>query len=103
MAASKAKWLWTNEMVKRLIYCVKEYKSICEFISVNFNSDKVKLYDEVRKAMALLYEESDFGPKEVSAPQKLVKEMNEDEYDLASLNTSVAQTSCKRSIKLSTG
>ena len=103
MAASKAKWLWTNEMVKNLIDCVKEYKSICEFNSVDFNSDKVKLYDEVRKAMALLYEESDFGPKEVSAPQKPVKEMNEDEYDLASLNTLVVQTSCKRSVKLSRG
>ena len=80
MAASKAKWLWTNEMVKHLIDCVKEYKSTCEFNSIDFNSDKVKLYDEVRKAMALLYEESDFGPKEVSAPQKPVKEMNDDEY-----------------------
>ena len=79
MVASKAKWLWTNEMVKHLIDCVKEYKSTCEFNSVDFNSNKVKLY-EARKTMALLYEESDFGPKEVSAPQKPVKEANKDEY-----------------------
>ena len=60
-------------MVKHLIDCVKECKSICEFNSVDFNSDKLKLYDEVRKAMTLLYEERDFGLKEVSAPQKPVK------------------------------
>ena len=49
-------------MVKSLIDCEKEFKSTCEFNSVDFNGDKVKLYEEVRKAMALFYEESDFGP-----------------------------------------
>ena len=55
-------------------------KSACEFNSIDFNSDKVRLYEEVRKAMALVYEESDFGPNEVCAPSKPVKEMTEDEY-----------------------
>lgn len=35
-------------MVKTLIDSVKEFKSTCKF-----NSDKVRLYEEVRKAMAL--------------------------------------------------
>ena len=79
--ASKAgaKWSWTNLMGKSLIDCVKEYKRACEFNSVDFNSDKVKLYEEVRKRMAAIYE-SDFGPNEVCLPSKPVKEMTEDEY-----------------------
>jgi len=68
------------EIVKTLIDCVKEYKSACEFNSIDFNSDKVRLYEEVRKAMALIYEESDFGPNEVCAPSKPVKEMTDDKY-----------------------
>ena len=67
-------------MVKSLIDCVKEFKSTCEFNSIDFNSDKVKLYEEVRKGMASIYEESDFGPNEVCVPSKPVKEMTEDEY-----------------------
>ena len=43
------------------------------------SSDKVKLYEEVRKRMAAIYE-SDFGPNEVCLPSKPVKEMTEDEY-----------------------
>ena len=45
-------------MVKSLIDCVKEYKNTCEFNSIDFNSNKLKLYEEVRKRMALIYEES---------------------------------------------
>ena len=65
-------------MVKSLIDCLKEFKSTFKFNSVDFNSDKVKLSEEVRKAMALFYEESDFGPKDVHSPAKPVKEMTED-------------------------
>ena len=79
-ASSKVKWLWTNDMVRSLIDCVKDFKSSCEFNSVDFNSDKVRLYEEVRKAMASHYEEKDFGPKIVRAPPKPVKDMIEDEY-----------------------
>ena len=61
-----------------LIECVKDFKSSCEFNSVD--SDKVRLYEEVRKAMASHYEEKDFGPKIVRAPPKSVKDMTEDEY-----------------------
>ena len=84
MAATRAKskWSCTNDMVKALIDCVKDYKSTCEFNAIDFNSDKVRLYEEVRKAMALVFEESDFGPNVVCAPSKPVKEMTEDEYTI---------------------
>ena len=62
-------------MVRSLIDCVKDFKSSCEFNSVDFNSDKVRLYEEVRKALASHYEEKDFGPKIVRAPPKPVKDM----------------------------
>ena len=67
---AKSKWTWTNDMVKALIDCVKDYKSTCEFNAIDFNSDKVRLYEEVREAMALVFEESDFGPNVVCAPSK---------------------------------
>ena len=67
-------------MVQSLIECVKHFKSSCEFNSVDFNSDKVRLYEEVRKAMASHYEEKDLRPKIVHAPPKPVKDMNADEY-----------------------
>ena len=51
--AAQGKWSWTIEMVKTLIDYVKEFKSTCKFNSIDFNSDKVRLYEEVRKAMAL--------------------------------------------------
>ena len=40
-------------MVRSLIECVKDFKSSCEFNSVDFNRDKVRLYEEVKKAMDL--------------------------------------------------
>jgi len=40
-------------MVRSLIECVKDFKSSCEFN--DFNSDKVRLYEEVRKATTLHY------------------------------------------------
>jgi len=63
VASSKVKWSGTNDIVRSLIDCVKDFKSSCEFNSVDFNSDKVRLYEEVRKAMASHYEEKDLALK----------------------------------------
>ena len=65
--------------------------------------------------MALFYEESDFGAKDVHSPAKPVKEMTEDEYKVymnmldkdkgmikLGYNNS-SQTPCKRLVKLSRG
>lgn len=77
---AKGKWSWTNDMVKTLIDCIKDYRSACKFNTIDFNSHKVRLYEDVRKAMALVYKESDFGPNIVCVLSKPLKEMTKDEY-----------------------
>ena len=67
-------------MVKTLIDCIKYYRSACKFNAIDFNSHKVRLYEDVRKAMALVYKESDFGPNIVCVLSKPLKEMTKDEY-----------------------
>lgn len=76
----KKKWKWEEEMIQSLVDALKDYKSICEFNSLDFSADKVKLYEDVRKTMAVSYPES-FGPVKVSTPAKPVKEMSKKEYD----------------------
>ena len=41
-----------------LIKCITHYKTVMEFDNRDFNADKVKLYEEVRKLMAKIYEET---------------------------------------------
>ena len=75
------KWSWTPEMIESMIESMKDYKSICEFNAIDFNADKVKLYEEIRKAMASKYSaETFFGPVEVCSPEKPVKDMTTEEY-----------------------
>ena len=38
-----------DEMIQSLVNALKDYKSICEFNSIDFSTDKVKLYEEVRE------------------------------------------------------
>ena len=47
-----------DEKVVNLIKCITHYKTVAEFDSRDFNADKVKLYEEVRKLMAKIYEET---------------------------------------------
>ena len=75
-------WSWSliMIMIETLIKGLKEYKSVCEFNSIDFNVDKVKLYEEVRKVVASMHP-SDFGPVEAIKPGKPVKEMTKVEYE----------------------
>ena len=50
MAATKFKW--TIEMVDDLLHALGEFKANMEYRSVDFNADKTKQYEAVRKAMA---------------------------------------------------
>ena len=74
------KWSWSPQMVESLINGLKEYKSICEFNSIDFNADKVKLYEEVRKIVASSHP-NNFGPLEAYKPKKPLKEMTKEEYE----------------------
>lgn len=67
-------------MVKILIDCIKDYRSVCKFNVIDFNSYKVRLYEDVRKVMVLVYKESDFGFNIVCVFLKFFKEMIKDEY-----------------------
>ena len=53
-----------DEKVVNLMKCITHCKTVMEFDNRDFNADKVKLYEEVRKLMAKIYEETPalFGP-----------------------------------------
>lgn len=74
------KWSWSQDMVECLIKSLKEYKRTCEFNAVDFNSDKVQLYEGIRKAMARINDETDFSPMNAFTPNKTIKDMTKDEY-----------------------
>ena len=74
------KWSWSPQMIDALISALQEYKNMSEFNSIDFNADKVRLYEEVRKILAKSYQE-DFGPQQACEPEKPVKEITKDEYD----------------------
>ena len=76
----KKKWKWSDDMINDLIDALKNYKSVSEYNSIDFNADKVKLYEEVRKLMAVSHRES-FGLAMATAPAKPTKDMSKSEYD----------------------
>ena len=57
MAATKFKW--TIEMVDDLLHALGEFKANMEYRNVDFNADKTKQYEAVRKAMARKYSSGD--------------------------------------------
>ena len=62
MATSRFRW--EESKIENLIKCLLEYKTCMTFRNCDWNADKVKLYENVRKSLAKIYEdESDqFGP-----------------------------------------
>ena len=76
----RKKWSWYLTMIETLINGLKEYKSVCEFNCIDFNVDKVKLYEEVRTIVASIHP-SDFGAVEAIKPGKPVKVMTKVEYE----------------------
>lgn len=56
------RWKWSDQMVDNLLQCLLKLKSQYEFKGIDFNSDLVKLYREVRVLMASLSDIKDFGP-----------------------------------------
>ena len=50
----------TQTMVRQLITCLKEYKNEMDFTNIDFNSDVVALYTEIRTA----HHFECFGPTE---------------------------------------
>ena len=65
----KERFQWkTGDKIANLIQCLATYKSQMEYNNSDFNADKVKQYEAVRKAMAIIYKDnpSYFGPPEIT-------------------------------------
>ena len=48
---------WNSEMVKDRIDALQNYKAVWEYQGLDFNADKVKQYEEIRKNLARKYKE----------------------------------------------
>jgi hypothetical protein len=79
MASAQKKWKWTARMVNDLLTFIKDFKSKKEFDGVDFEGDLVVFYGEMRKMMAINFNDSDFGPVTVSESPKPLQDMNEKE------------------------
>ena len=80
MATSQARFKWTDDKFVNLITCFQEFKSSMEFRNCDSNTDKVKLYEIVRKSLAEKYEDEPeaAGPASVSEnPFKDLDDVNE--------------------------
>ena len=55
---------WGDEKPESLIKCLTSVKADYEFRGLDFESDLVKLYSDVRAKMAEVYDKNDFGPVE---------------------------------------
>ena len=47
-----------DDKVVNLIKCITHFKTVMQFDKRDFNADKVKMYEEIRKLMAKIYEET---------------------------------------------
>ena len=67
-AASAKKFSWTSQLIDNLIKSLSNYKIRMEFMNKDFNGDKSRQYEEIRKEMARIYSSVDikmFGPESV--------------------------------------
>ena len=70
MAATESgkKFSWTAKLVENLIKSLSDFKTRMEFMNRDFNGDKPRQYEEIRKEMARIYCSIDikmFGPESV--------------------------------------
>ena len=83
MATSQALFKWNDGRFINLIKCLQEFRSSMEFRNCDSNADKVKLYENVRKGLAEIYEDEPeaSGPASVSEnPYRYLDDVNE--FDL---------------------
>ena len=81
--SSKERLQWkTGDKTANLIQCLANYKSQMEFSNSDFNADKVKQYEAIRKAMAIIYNDnpSYFGPPEITPMTEEAKGNEEEKY-----------------------
>ena len=61
------RWRWNDEMIDSLILCLHDYKIKKDFEGKDMESDLVKMYEEIRQMMAILYPPDYFGPVKISS------------------------------------
>ena len=63
-ASTEAKFKWSNEMIPELIDSLKDFKATMEFNNFDFNVDKPRQYEEVRRTLSKkCYDQPEFfGP-----------------------------------------
>jgi hypothetical protein len=64
---SQTRFQWSVEMVKDMLDSLYEYKTQMDYKNADFNADKAKQYQAVRKILAAKYAENNsiFGPVEI--------------------------------------
>lgn len=64
---TESKFKWSDELVDDLLNCIGEFKTSMEYKGKDFNSDKPRQYEEVRKLMVKMKEDYSifFGPVEI--------------------------------------
>ena len=79
MADKLVKFCWSNgDLVNDLINALKEYKTLMEFELLDFNGDKPRQYEEVRRILARKHSRW-FGPAKPSmCPEGLTTEEQKD-------------------------
>ena len=63
--AKTKRWTWTDDMIEVLLHNISAYKSTKEYEGIDFESDLVQYYGDIRKMMAETHPEEDFGLAEV--------------------------------------
>ena len=64
---------WNSEMVKDLIDALQNYKAVCKYQDLDFNANKVKQYEEIRKNLAGKYKEESFFGNESSSEKPYIR------------------------------
>ena len=64
--SSSQRFRWSSEMVEALLECLNDLKSQYQFKGLDFESDLIRLYQEVRTMMAKRYITGEFGPVAIS-------------------------------------
>ena len=79
--SANKKWSWKDEHVEALIGYMKDYKTLCDFNGIDFESDLKEIYSAVHRSVACRFP-SEFGPEKVTEPSICVEDMSSEEYDL---------------------
>ena len=62
----RSRWKWNEEKNGKPHICLYDYKIKKDYEGKDMEADLVRLYEEIRQMMAIMYPPENFGPEEVS-------------------------------------